>query len=166
MLWLYTSAKLIWRFTTSSRPELSRWFNSRISWANTKNRLVYASNNNEIAGNNRAGVVKVIWFSAVKNLILKSYSYRISRSIVIMQIIQVWKLGPPFIREYILANSSNEKSVHLKTNNFQRVRELSRKQQGVLSLALLERPLFEDDKIEAWKYGPVVPSIYHEFKEC
>jgi uncharacterized protein YjaG (DUF416 family) len=38
-----------------------------------------------------------------------------------------------------LANSSNEKSVHLKTNNFQRVRELSRKQQGVLSLALLER---------------------------
>ena len=33
-----------------------------------------------------------------------------------------------------------------------------------LSLALLERPLFEDDKIEAWKYGPVVPSIYHEFK--
>jgi uncharacterized protein YjaG (DUF416 family) len=38
-----------------------------------------------------------------------------------------------------LANSSNEKSVHLKTNNFQRVRELARKQQGVLSLALLER---------------------------
>ncbi|MDU0113748.1 YjaG family protein [Psychrosphaera aquimarina] len=38
-----------------------------------------------------------------------------------------------------MANSSNEKSVHLKTNNFQRVRELSRKQQGVLSLALLER---------------------------
>ncbi len=33
-----------------------------------------------------------------------------------------------------------------------------------LSLSLLERPLFEDDKIEAWKYGPVVPSIYHEFK--
>jgi uncharacterized phage-associated protein len=33
-----------------------------------------------------------------------------------------------------------------------------------LSLSLLERPIFEDDKIEAWKYGPVVPSIYHEFK--
>ena len=33
-----------------------------------------------------------------------------------------------------------------------------------LSLALLERPVFSDDKIEAWKYGPVVPSIYHEFK--
>ncbi|CAM1344030.1 Panacea domain-containing protein [Tenacibaculum amylolyticum] len=33
-----------------------------------------------------------------------------------------------------------------------------------LSLALLDRPIFENDKIEAWKYGPVVPSIYHEFK--
>lgn len=33
-----------------------------------------------------------------------------------------------------------------------------------LSLALLERPIFKDDNIEAWKYGPVVPSIYHEFK--
>lgn len=33
-----------------------------------------------------------------------------------------------------------------------------------LSLALLERPIFENDNIEAWKYGPVVPSIYHEFK--
>lgn len=33
-----------------------------------------------------------------------------------------------------------------------------------LSLALLNRPIFKDDKIEAWKYGPVIPSIYHEFK--
>lgn len=32
------------------------------------------------------------------------------------------------------------------------------------SLAVLDRPIFTDDKIEAWKYGPVVPSIYHEFK--
>lgn len=32
------------------------------------------------------------------------------------------------------------------------------------SLAILDRPIFNDDKIEAWKYGPVVPSIYHEFK--
>lgn len=38
-----------------------------------------------------------------------------------------------------MAKKSNEKSTHLKTNNFQRVRELSKKQQGVLSLALLER---------------------------
>lgn len=32
------------------------------------------------------------------------------------------------------------------------------------SLAVLNRPIFDDDRIEAWKYGPVVPSIYHEFK--
>lgn len=32
------------------------------------------------------------------------------------------------------------------------------------SLAILDRPIFDDDSIEAWRYGPVVPSIYHEFK--
>lgn len=32
------------------------------------------------------------------------------------------------------------------------------------SLAVLDRPIFNDDRIEAWRYGPVVPSIYHEFK--
>jgi uncharacterized phage-associated protein len=31
------------------------------------------------------------------------------------------------------------------------------------SLALLGRPLF-DEVIEAWKYGPVVPKVYHDFK--
>ena len=29
--------------------------------------------------------------------------------------------------------------------------------------AILDRPLFEDD-IEAWPHGPVVPSLYNEFK--
>lgn len=33
-----------------------------------------------------------------------------------------------------------------------------------LSLSLLDRPLFDNDNIEAWKFGPVVPSVYHEFK--
>lgn len=33
-----------------------------------------------------------------------------------------------------------------------------------LSLSLLDRPLFTNDTIEAWKYGPVIPSVYHEFK--
>lgn len=33
-----------------------------------------------------------------------------------------------------------------------------------LSLALLDKEIFDDDRIEAWKYGPVIPSIYHEFK--
>jgi uncharacterized phage-associated protein len=30
-------------------------------------------------------------------------------------------------------------------------------------LALYNEPLL-DEKIEAWRYGPVVPSLYHEFK--
>ncbi len=32
-----------------------------------------------------------------------------------------------------------------------------------LSLAFFDKPIF-DSNIEAWKYGPVVPEIYHEFK--
>lgn len=31
-------------------------------------------------------------------------------------------------------------------------------------LALYDKPLF-NDKIEAWVHGPVVPSIYHAFKQ-
>jgi len=32
------------------------------------------------------------------------------------------------------------------------------------SLALANEPLLDKD-IQAWKYGPVIPSVYHEFKE-
>ncbi len=32
-------------------------------------------------------------------------------------------------------------------------------------LAVTGQPLIQD-KIEAWQYGPVIPSLYHEFKEC
>lgn len=32
------------------------------------------------------------------------------------------------------------------------------------SLALLERPLFNSE-IQAWTHGPVVPELYHEYKE-
>jgi len=31
-------------------------------------------------------------------------------------------------------------------------------------LALRDQPLI-DELIEAWEYGPVVPNVYHEFKE-
>ncbi len=34
-----------------------------------------------------------------------------------------------------------------------------------MSLAIFNKPLFDDDRIEAWRYGPVIPSIYHEFKQ-
>lgn len=30
-------------------------------------------------------------------------------------------------------------------------------------LAIADKPLI-DERVEAWKYGPVIPSIYHEFK--
>jgi uncharacterized phage-associated protein len=33
------------------------------------------------------------------------------------------------------------------------------------NLAIFNKKLFSE-KIEAWRYGPVVPSIYHEFKRC
>lgn len=32
-------------------------------------------------------------------------------------------------------------------------------------LAIYDKPLF-DDPIEAWLHGPVVPSVYHEYKGC
>lgn len=32
-------------------------------------------------------------------------------------------------------------------------------------LALTEKPLISD-RVEAWQYGPVIPSIYHEFKSA
>ncbi|MDE5643295.1 MAG: DUF4065 domain-containing protein [Muribaculaceae bacterium] len=35
------------------------------------------------------------------------------------------------------------------------------------SLALFDRPLLDPrfDRVEAWKYGPVIPSVYHSFKQ-
>ena len=33
------------------------------------------------------------------------------------------------------------------------------------SLVRLGRPLFEDDEIQAWQYGPVAPGVYRAFSE-
>lgn len=37
----------------------------------------------------------------------------------------------------------------------------------VFFLALFDRPLLDDrfDRVEAWRYGPVIPSVYHSFKQ-
>lgn len=34
------------------------------------------------------------------------------------------------------------------------------------ALALLDKPLLDErfDSVEAWRYGPVIPSVYHSFK--
>lgn len=34
------------------------------------------------------------------------------------------------------------------------------------SLALLDKPMLDErfDKVEAWRHGPVIPSVYHTFK--
>lgn len=31
-------------------------------------------------------------------------------------------------------------------------------------LGIFDKPLITDEYVEAWKYGPVFPSLYHEFK--
>ena len=33
------------------------------------------------------------------------------------------------------------------------------------SLALLNKDIFNEE-VQAWKYGPVIPSLFHEFKHC
>lgn len=34
-------------------------------------------------------------------------------------------------------------------------------------LAMLDKSIFDErfDRVEAWKYGPVIPSVYHSFKQ-
>ncbi len=56
-----------------------------------------------------------------------------------------------------LAKESNQELTNMKLVKLMYI------SQG-LCLSILDRPLFDNDSIEAWKYGPVVPSIYHEFK--
>lgn len=61
----------------------------------------------------------------------------------------------PIVNEF-LDLASEEKITNLK------LVKLCYIAQG-LSLALLDKPLFSEP-VEAWQYGPVVPSVYHEFK--
>lgn len=64
------------------------------------------------------------------------------------------------VANYFLATLGIDKEsdlTHLK------MQKLCAYAQGI-SIALLDRPLFEEE-LEAWKHGPVVPSLYEEFKK-
>ncbi|MBI3445489.1 MAG: SocA family protein [Magnetospirillum sp.] len=63
------------------------------------------------------------------------------------------------IADYILSKINTEAGDSITNLKLQKVLYYT---QG-WALAVLGKPLF-DEEIEAWKYGPVVPSIYHAFK--
>ncbi|AHM74329.1 MULTISPECIES: Panacea domain-containing protein [Yersinia] len=65
------------------------------------------------------------------------------------------------VADYILAHSDEENSGDLISNL--KLQKLVYYAQG-FSLALLGRPLFEEP-IEAWMHGPVVPELYHKYKD-
>ncbi|CNE16450.1 TPA: SocA family protein [Yersinia enterocolitica] len=65
------------------------------------------------------------------------------------------------VADYILAHSDEENSGDLISNL--KLQKLVYYAQG-FSLALLDRPLFEEP-IEAWMHGPVVPELYHKYKD-
>lgn len=64
------------------------------------------------------------------------------------------------VADYFLAHC-DEESGDVISN--MKIQKLAYYAQG-FSLALLGKPLF-DEKIEAWMHGPVVPELYHRFKE-
>lgn len=64
------------------------------------------------------------------------------------------------IADYLLAKIDTEAGDSITNLKLQKVLYYA---QG-WALAVLGKPLF-DEEVEAWKYGPVVPSIYHAFKK-
>lgn len=63
------------------------------------------------------------------------------------------------IANQLLINAAN--SGELMTN--MKLQKMLYYQQG-FHLAYFDKPLFQED-IEAWMYGPVVPSMYEKYKE-
>lgn len=64
------------------------------------------------------------------------------------------------VAKYFLAMSSDESGDLISNLKLQKLAYYA---QG-FSLALLGRPLFEE-RIEAWMHGPVVPELYHAYKD-
>ena len=74
--------------------------------------------------------------------------------------------GKPMLKALDVANFFVEMAKRTPEDEMtnMRVNKLLYFAQG-LSLTTLERPLFEED-IQAWDFGPVVPSVYRAFKVC
>lgn len=64
-----------------------------------------------------------------------------------------------FIANYII-EYSNEKGYPINNLKLQKLLYFV----NVSNLVTNQEPLFEE-KMEKWKYGPVIPSVYHEFKK-
>jgi uncharacterized phage-associated protein len=64
------------------------------------------------------------------------------------------------IANKIIVNTDNDKGDIISNLKLQKMMYYL---QG-FNLAFFEEKLF-DDNIEAWQYGPVVPSVYHSFRE-
>ncbi|WP_346862853.1 type II toxin-antitoxin system antitoxin SocA domain-containing protein [uncultured Draconibacterium sp.] len=65
------------------------------------------------------------------------------------------------IANKILAKAANNEAGDLISNL--KLQKLLYYMQG-FHLALFDSPLFENE-IEAWQYGPVIPEVYHHFKD-
>lgn len=65
------------------------------------------------------------------------------------------------VANYLLAKASKSEGERSQLSNL-KLQKLLYYVQGFHAV-LLKRPAF-DDRIEAWMHGPVIPSVYHEFK--
>ena len=65
---------------------------------------------------------------------------------------------PLFIANYII-EYSNDKSYSINNLILQKILYFA----NVIKIVDTKNPLFEE-QMEKWKYGPVVPSVYHEYK--
>lgn len=66
------------------------------------------------------------------------------------------------VAKYFLTLNANDEEVGELISNL-KLQKLVYYAQG-FHLAIMDEPLF-DSSIEAWAHGPVVPSLYHDYKE-
>lgn len=66
------------------------------------------------------------------------------------------------IANHLLSLAANSETGELMSN--MKLQKMLYYEQG-FHLAYFNKPLFEDD-VEAWMYGPVVPTVYHHYESC